>query len=77
MLIHVIRTGNSFDYIKDYFLNNLIESKGIVQFRRKTGWVTIGTDPIRRNERDNLSNDTNRITSIDSSYVPEYRGDNR
>lgn len=34
MLIHVIRTDNNFDYVKDYLLNNLIESKEIVKFKR-------------------------------------------
>jgi hypothetical protein len=76
MLIQVVRTGNSYDYVKDFMLDNLIESKGIVKFRRSTGWVTIGADPIRRNKRDSLLNDTDRIAVNDSIFVREYRRDN-
>jgi hypothetical protein len=66
MLIQVLRTGNSYDYVKDFMLDSLIESKEIVQFRRKTGWVTIGIDPIRKYKRDNLLNFTDRMTAADS-----------
>jgi len=52
MLIHVVRTGRHFDYIKDFLLNDLIEKKGIIKFKRSTGWATIGTDPIRGTNRD-------------------------
>jgi hypothetical protein len=60
MLIHVMRTGNHYDYIKDYFLDSLIRSKGIVKFKRSTGWVTIGVDPIRERKRDRVFNGTDR-----------------
>jgi hypothetical protein len=76
MLIHVLRTGNSYDYVKDFMLDSLIESKGIVKFRRNTGWVTIGADPIRKNKRDSLFNDTDSIAVNDSMFVREYRRDN-
>jgi hypothetical protein len=76
MLIHVLRTGNSYDYVKDFMLDSLIESKGIVKFRRNTGWVTIGADPIRKNKRDSLFNDTDSIAVNDSIFVREYRRDN-
>ena len=65
MLIHVIRTGNNFDYIKDYLLNNLIESKGIVKFKRSTGWVTIGADQIRGNKRTTVFNGPDRRAHAD------------
>lgn len=73
MLIQVIRTGNRYDYVKDYMLDSLIESKAIVQFRRRTGWVAIGAAPIRKNKRDSLLNDADRIDINDSTYVREYR----
>jgi hypothetical protein len=76
MLIQVLRTGNSYDYVKDFMLDSLIESKGIVKFRRNTGWVTIGADPIRKNKRDSLFNDTDSIAVNDSMFVREYRRDN-
>jgi hypothetical protein len=76
MLIQVLRTGNIYDYVKDFMLDSLIESQGIVKFRRNTGWVTIGADPIRKNKRDSLFNDTDRIAVNDSIFVREYRRDN-
>ena len=51
MLLQVIRTGNHYDYVKDFMLDSLIESKGIVKFKRITGWVTVGADPIRGSRR--------------------------
>jgi hypothetical protein len=73
MLIQVMRTGNSYDYVKDFMLDRLIESEGIVKFKRSTGWVTIGAEPIRRDKRDCLFNDTDRIAVNDSVFVREYR----
>ena len=73
MLIQVMRTGNSYDYVKDFMLDSLIEAKGIVKFKRSTGWVTIGAEPIRKNKRDSLFNDTDTIEVNDSMYVREYR----
>ena len=60
MLIHIIRTGNHYDYVKNFILDNLIESKAIVKFKRFTGWVTIGADPIRTSKRDCLFRGTDR-----------------
>jgi hypothetical protein len=51
MLIHVVRIDNRYDYVKDFVLDRLIESKGIIKFKRRTGWVTIGVDPIRQSHR--------------------------
>ena len=76
MLIQVLRTGNRYDYVKDFMLDSLIESQGIVKFRRNTGWVTIGADPVRKNKRDSLFNDTDKIAVNDSIFVHEYRRDN-
>jgi len=58
MLIHVVRTGNHYDYVKDFVLDSLIESRGIVKFKRCTGWVTIGIDPIRGHKRNRPFNQT-------------------
>jgi hypothetical protein len=77
MLLQVLRTDNHYDYVKDFVLDSLIESNGIVQFRRKTGWVTIGIDPVRKTKRDNLPNNTDRMRVTDSSYFPEYHRDNQ
>jgi hypothetical protein len=60
MLLQVIRTGNHYDYVKDFMLDSLIESKGIVKFKRITGWVTLGVDPIRRSKRNCAVSDTDK-----------------
>jgi hypothetical protein len=77
MLIQVMRTGNSYDYVKDFMLDRLIESERIVKFKRSTGWVTIGAEPIRRNRRDSQFSDTDRIAVNDSVFVREYRRANQ
>jgi hypothetical protein len=51
LLIHVIRTDNHYDYVKDFMLDLLIASKEVAKFKRSSGWVTIGVDPIRMSKR--------------------------
>ena len=60
MLIHVIRVDNCYDYVKNFVLYSLIESKGIIKFKRRTAWVTIGVDPIRRSKRNSVFNGSDR-----------------
>jgi hypothetical protein len=60
MLIQIVRTGDKYDYVKGFMLDSLIESKGIVRFKRSTGWVTIETDTIRGSKRDSVFNGTDR-----------------
>jgi len=52
MLIQVIYPDNRFDYVKEKVLDTLIETKQIIRFKRSTGWVTLGVDPIRTTKRD-------------------------
>jgi hypothetical protein len=47
VLIPILRTDNNYDFVKEFILDSLIESKEIVKFKRITGWVTIGTDKVR------------------------------
>ena len=51
MLIQVRYPDNRFDYVKDSMLQMLIESRAITQFRRSSGWVTVGVDPLRQFQR--------------------------
>jgi len=51
MLIPILRTDNHYDYVKEFILDNLIELKEVVKFKRITGWVTIGTDRVREIRR--------------------------
>lgn len=52
MLIYVKYADNRFDYVKDTMLDAMIDSGVVAKFRRKTGWVTIGKDPVRRGKRE-------------------------
>ena len=60
MLIHIMRTGNHYDYVKNFVLDILIASKEIVKFERSTGWVTVGVDPIRGSRRYSVFNGYDR-----------------
>ena len=53
MLIQVQHSDKRFDYVKGTMLQDLIESNEISRFRRTTGWVTIGIDPVRKMRRAN------------------------
>lgn len=65
MLIQIVRADNRYDYVKEFLLNDLIASKGIVKFKRRTtGWVTIGTDPTRGSKPERVFNGTNRRTVL-------------
>jgi hypothetical protein len=52
MLIQVSYPDNRFDYVKDSVLDVLIETGKICRFRRSSGWVTLGLDPVRTRKRE-------------------------
>lgn len=52
MLIQVNYPDNRFDFVKENILDVLIEKKRITRFRRSSGWVTLGVDPIRTLKRE-------------------------
>jgi hypothetical protein len=43
----ILRDNDQYDEVPDYLLSRLIDSGSIKSFRRSTGWVVIGRDPIR------------------------------
>ena len=49
MLVQVNWTNNTYDYVKDFMLDSLIEAGVVARFLRSSGWVTVGVDPIRTN----------------------------
>lgn len=49
MLIPVIYPDGKHDLVKDFMLSRLIDDQGIVQFKRKDGWISINADDIRAN----------------------------
>ena len=48
MLIQVNYTDDRYDFVKDFMLETLIASGTIAKFRRTTGWVQVGVDPVRK-----------------------------
>jgi len=56
MLIHVMYPGNNYDYVKEFILNDLIKTGEIVKFRRSSGWVSLGSDHLRADNRQSLYN---------------------
>lgn len=70
MLMQVIRSDNQYDYIQDDELDSLIAAGKIIKFRRSTGWVTIGTHPVRQHKREKAPQDKekNAVT-----FAGEYR----
>ena len=55
VLIHVKYLDNGYDMVKKNVLDTLIESNKVVEFKRATGWVRIGVDPIRKTMRDHTT----------------------
>jgi hypothetical protein len=47
MLVQVNWTNNTYDYVKDFMLDSLIEAGVVARFLRSSGWVTVGVDPVR------------------------------
>lgn len=51
MFISVLYQNNEIGMVEDYRLDELITSKKIKKFLRSEGWVTIGVDAIRKEDR--------------------------
>ncbi len=56
MLIQVQYSNRQFDYVKPYLLDDLIDEEKVSKFRRASGWVTIGVDPMRSTRRVSCTN---------------------
>jgi hypothetical protein len=50
MLIRVIFTDDTFDYLLHTQLARFLEMGKIAKFKRCSGWVTVGVDPIRTDQ---------------------------
>ena len=61
MLIQVNYGGDKYDYVKDFMLDALIETGAIALFRRRTGWVRVGVDPVRKPHGRKYSGEERRI----------------
>lgn len=47
MLIQIEYDDNKYDYVKKNQLDKLLEMHKIRRFKRSSGWVTVGVDPVR------------------------------
>jgi hypothetical protein len=47
MLVQVKWKNGTYDYVRDYMLDCLIDTGVVDSFQRKSGWVTVGVDPMR------------------------------
>ncbi|HBG05941.1 MAG TPA: hypothetical protein DDY22_10390 [Geobacter sp.] len=63
MLIQVNYADDRYDYVKDFMLEPLIKSGAITKFRRTSGWVRVGVDPIRKTRPDGPYLGADRRTS--------------
>lgn len=48
MMVPVVYNSGTHDIIKAELLNRLLGNGVIAQFKRATGWVKVGSDPIRK-----------------------------
>jgi hypothetical protein len=51
MLIQVAYLDDRYDYLKDFQLDRLLELRQVAKFRRSSGWVKVGEDPIRQGNK--------------------------
>lgn len=51
MLIQVAYLDDRYDYLKEFQLDRLLELRQVVKFRRSSGWVQVGVDPIREGNK--------------------------
>ena len=48
MFIQVMYYDGKFDMVEPQELDTLLEEKKVSRFLRSSGWVVVGSDPIRR-----------------------------
>jgi hypothetical protein len=51
MLIQVAYLDDRYDYLKEFQLERLLEMRQVAKFRRSSGWVEVGVDPIREGKK--------------------------
>ena len=69
MLIQVAYDDEKYDYVKDFMLDKLIDAGAISKFRRGSGWVRVGIDPIRKRTTQS------RAVELGSGSEAEIRGE--
>ena len=51
MMIQVQYTDNRFDYVNPVSLDCLLDQDKLLGFKRSSGWVRVGIDPVRQSRR--------------------------
>jgi len=69
MPIGVIYKNNKRGTVENYLLDDLIKDERIKAFRRSTGWVRIGRDPIRKMWHESTFDGQERRTR---EFPPDY-----
>lgn len=59
MMIRVVYHDGRYDMVNQMALDRMIDTGTVTHFRRSSGWVTIGRDPIR------MAGSENRQPEID------------
>jgi len=67
MNIQVCYPDNRIEYVNESILNRLIETKKIIKFRRSSGWVTVGVDPVRDRDESSDSSWRDRKKPIEAN----------
>ena len=49
--IHVIKRDGNYQHLTPKVFDVLLENNLLMKFKRSSGWVTVGIDPIRVNDR--------------------------
>ena len=65
MKIEVRFKDNTVDFVEDYFLQLMIDMNEVDAFKRTSGWVRVGVDPIRRG-RQSFSGSDKRLPGFGS-----------
>jgi len=69
MMIRVVYKNGIHDTVVPEYLNFLLESDRVKMFRRSSGWVHVGVDPIRRQITTSYSGPERRTASSSPSDI--------
>lgn len=64
MLIPVIYPDGRHDLVKPFILDRLIDQEEIRSFKRSSGWVALGVDPVRRRGNNGYKDEERRTSNL-------------
>lgn len=71
MLIRVMYPDNSYDYVREFMLKNLIDARKIVKFRRSGGWVPLVEGHVRSESIQRSYRGTEKRIAVQSMSSPK------